>query len=124
MSNITRYNADIRDVFELFDKMYDGFWKEPSFQLNRNWRPTEFSETEAQYTIEIELPRFKREEIKIEVVKGVIKVAAKNSKSSYLREFTLPYVNFDKIESKLEDGVLKLLIPKTSEAKSKYIEVK
>lgn len=124
MSNIQRYGGSITDVFQLLDRLHDDFWKEPSFQLSRNWRPTDFVDTDSQYVIEIELPRFKRDEIKVEVTKGVIKVSAKNARASYVREFSLPYVDFDKIESKLEDGVLKLTIPKTPEAKTKYIEVK
>jgi HSP20 family protein len=124
MSNIQRYNNGITDLFQLFDKLHDDFWREPSFQLNRNWRPTEFSETDTQYNIEIELPRFKREDIKIEVTKGIIKISAKNARSSYVREFSLSYSDLNKIESKLEDGVLKITIPKTSEAKTKYIEIK
>ena len=40
----------------------------------------DFNETENEYVIEIELPRLKKEEIKIEVQKSVISVSAKNSK--------------------------------------------
>jgi HSP20 family protein len=123
MSKVVKYTG-VSDIFSLLDSLHDQFWNEPSFQLNRNWRPTEFSETDTQYVIEIELPRFKREEIKLEVKQGIISVSAKNAKSSYVREFALQYVDYDKIESKLEDGVLKIIIPKTNEAKTKYIEIK
>ncbi len=125
-SNITKYNGVglATDVFKLFDELHDSFWNEPSFQLNRNWRPTEISEDTEKFQIEIELPRFKRDEIKVEVVKGALKIVAKNNRSSYTRTFQLPYGNYEKAEVKLEYGVLTITVPKSDEGKSKFLEIK
>lgn len=124
MSIVKYAGAPTTDIWGLFDRLHDDFWREPSFQLNRNWRPTDVDETESQYTIEIELPRFKREEIKVELTKGVIKITAKNSKSSYTREFSLPFVDSEKTEVSLENGVLRLVIPKNENGKTKYLTIK
>lgn len=123
MSNIQKYNSLNSDLFSWVDRIHDSFWSEPAFQLNRNWRPTEFNETEKEYNIEIELPRFKREDIKVEVTKGILKVTAKNSRSSYVREFSLPYVDYDHTSVKLEDGVLKIAIPKNSQGQTKFLDI-
>lgn len=123
--SIIKYNKGLdSDLFNWFDRLHDDFWKEPSFQLNRNWRPTDITEDGVQYNIEIELPRFKRDEIKVEVTKGILKVTAKNTRSSYIREFALSYVDYDKTQVKLEDGVLKITIPKNENGQTKYLEIK
>lgn len=121
---MVKYAGIESDLSLLFDRMHDGFWKDPVFQLNRNWRPTDISESEKEYVIEIELPRFKREEIKVEVTKGVLKVVAKNARTSYVREFILQFSDFEKTEVKLEDGLLKITVPKNDLGKTKYIDIK
>jgi HSP20 family molecular chaperone IbpA len=106
------------------DKLHDDFWKSPEMQFNRNWKPTDIGEDEKQYTIEIELPRFKRNEVSVEVTKGVLKVNAKNAKTHYVREFSLPFSDYDKTEVKLEDGVLSIIVPKNSNGQTKYLDIK
>jgi HSP20 family protein len=106
------------------DSFRDEFWKSPEIQFARNWRPTDINETDKEYNIEVELPRFKKEEIKVEVTKGVLKITAKNAKSSYIREFSLPFCDYDKTDVKLEDGVLKVIIPKNENGKTKFIDIK
>jgi HSP20 family protein len=123
--SLVKYNGGIPTEFlNLFDAFRDDFWKSPEIQFSRNWKPTDINENEKEYNIEIELPRFKKEQIKVEITKGVLKVVAKNDKSSYIREFSLPFVELDKTDVKLEDGVLKIVIPKSENGKTKYIDIK
>ena len=126
MNQIQKYNRDAFGVnlFSLFDQLHDSFWASPEIQFNRNWRPTDVSESDAGYKIEIELPRFKREDVKVEASKGVLKVSAKNPKSSYVREFGLPYANLNASEVRLADGVLTISVPKSGEGQVRQLEIK
>lgn len=122
--SIIKYNSGIPTEFaSLFDVFRDDFWKSPEIQFARNWRPTDVNENEKEYNIEVELPRFKKNEIQVEVTKGILKVTAKNNRSSYIREFNLPFVELDKTEVKLEDGVLKITVPKNSNGQTKYLDI-
>jgi HSP20 family protein len=124
MSNLIKFGSVPVGLLDFFDSFRDDFWKSPEFQLQRNWRPTDIVETETEYIVEIELPRFRREDIKVEVTKDVLKVTAKNSRSNFIREFSLAYVEFDRADVKLEDGVLKITVPKSENGKTKYLDIK
>lgn len=126
MNQIQKYNRDTFgvNIFSLFDQLHDSFWASPEIQFNRNWRPTEISESDEEYKIEIELPRFKKEEVKVEATKGVLKVVAKNGRASYTREFGLPYAALSESDVKLADGVLTISVPKSGEGQTKHLEIK
>lgn len=109
----------------LVNRMFDSFWCSPEFLKERNWRPTDISEENDSVSIEIELPGFKKNEVNVQVEQGQIKVSAKNKKSHYVRTFTYGnLIDIDKMDAKLEDGVLLIKIPKSERAKAKVIEVK
>jgi len=125
MNTLVKYNGVASDLSDIVDRFHDCFWSDPVFQLNRNWRPTDVSETDKSVTVEIELPRFKKEEIKVEVDNKKLSVTAKNAKSSYVREFSYNGLDFEKADVKLQDGVLRIEVPKLSSDKSKkYLEIK
>ncbi len=91
------------------------------------------SETDKEYKIELAVPGFKKEEVKINLENEVLSITAENktekeektkkytrkefSYGSFNRSFQLPKVaNAEKIHAKYEDGLLKLDIPKKEEA--------
>ena len=93
------------------------------------------------FVIEVALPGFKPEEIKITAAGDTLTIAAvkqpeeKLEKGAYVRReryigemvrtFTLPtYVDPQKVEATFEHGVLKLFIPKAEEIKPKLIPIK
>jgi HSP20 family protein len=121
---IQKYGSLNKDLVSIVEGFHDAFWNDPFFQLNRNWRPTDLIENDKEYRIEIELPRFKREDVRVEVAKGILKVAAKNARSSYIREFSLPYASLSDTNVKLADGVLTISVPKSGDGQLKVIEVK
>ena len=104
--------------------MFDSFWNSPSFSFERNWRPTDINEDKDNYYVEVELPGFKKSEINASVTNNILKVSAKNNKSSYLRNFSISGWDLTKIKSRLENGVLYVIVPKTENAKEKEIEIK
>jgi HSP20 family protein len=124
MSNLVKYNSLNRNLLDIVNDFHDAFWGDPVFQLERNWRPTDVITTDTEYKVEVELPRFRKEEIRVEVVKNTLQISAKNARSSYVRSFSLSDADFDKSNVKLEDGVLTVTIPKLESSKSKVLEIK
>ena len=108
----------------LFDRLFDEVWQEPSILFHRNWRPTDITEDEKSYRIEVELPGFKKNEIKVTTKGNSLVISAKNNKSSYTRAFSSSGADLSKIESTLENGVLTINIAKTLEAQEKVIDIK
>ncbi|MCI8394200.1 MAG: Hsp20/alpha crystallin family protein [Bacilli bacterium] len=94
------------------------------------------------YYIEMEVPGFQKDEIKIEFNNGNLVISAEKNKSNseiegrkyirreriygkYTRSFYLGDVDEEHIEAHFVDGILKLVIPKVMERDTKkYIEIK
>ena len=105
------------------------------------WRPiTDIYETKEAYVFKVELPGFKKEDIKIEfsadtlILRGERKQEdeikneschrVERSYGSFKRSFTIPKdVDAKNINASLQDGVLMLTIPKIEEAPTKAISI-
>ena len=106
------------------------------------WTPlVDVAEDDKEYLIKAELPEVKKEDVKVTVENGVLTITGerkfekeeKNKKyhrverayGSFMRSFTLPQdAAGDKISAEFKDGVLKVHLPKSAEAKPKSIDVK
>ncbi len=106
------------------------------------WAPlTDITEDEKEFLLKIELPEMKKEDVKVTVENGMLYVtgerkAEKEEKTTkyhriersygaFERAFTLPErADGSKVSADYKDGVLKVHLPKTPEAKPKAIEVK
>jgi HSP20 family protein len=106
------------------------------------WTPlVDIAEDDKEYLIKAELPEVKKEDVKVTVENGVLTITGerkfekeeKNKKyhrverayGSFMRSFTLPEgAAGDKINAEFKDGVLKVHLPKSAEAKPKSIDVK
>ena len=96
-------------------------------------------ETDEAYLLAADIPGIPKEDIKIHVDGNLLTVAAENDKvegdqhsdSMYRREyhsfrqvFTLPSnVDADKIEAHCENGVLEVLMPKTTSSTKRNVEI-
>lgn len=79
-------------------------WQDEIFHSNKvNIQPNE-----GGTTVELEIPGFKKSEIKIEFDQGYMTVSAKNDKRSYFQEFGLGEIDQEKTSAKLEDGILEI----------------
>lgn len=105
------------------------------------WRPmTDIYETKEAYVFKIELPGFKKEDIKVEfsadtlTLRGERKQEDETNNESchrlersygvFERSFTIPKnVDAKKIDAALQDGILMLTIPKIEEARTKAIPI-
>ena len=142
---------------DLFDNFMEDF-AFPSFRsfsdmdrtLNgkraRNLMKTDVKETEEGYEVDIDLPGFKKEEIRMQLENGSLTVSAskglekdeKNEKGSYIRReryagsmsrsfFVGEHVKEEDIRPKYENGILSFHLPKEEkkavEQKPRYIAI-
>lgn len=121
-----------------------------TFEHLRNWPEVsatipavDLVERDGGYEIQAELPGMNRDQIEIRLSDGMMTIKGEKSAEhvedkenyhlrersygSFQRSFRIPAgVNADKVEARFENGVLKITLPKSSEAlkKERKIEVK
>ncbi len=134
------------DIDRWFD---DNDWINwPSFQLMKmpETPKMDIYEKDGKVVVKAELPGFKRDQINAQIKDGVLTIEAKSEekqeeddkKKGYWRKeihrgyvkraIALPEIEEDKVEAEFENGVLKIIAPKTApqieEAKAKKLEIK
>jgi HSP20 family protein len=130
---LTKYNGCISDrsALDVFHDEFDSFmerafnwaWSDPIWVTSRNYRVYDVKENDDNYTITLEIPGYKREEIKLETINSSIQLTAENSKGKYVKSWRLSDSNLDKVTSKLEDGVLTINVPKSPTAVAKSVTI-
>ncbi len=132
-----------RNNFDLFDDIFG----DPFFRKNENKiMKTDIIERDNSYVIDIDLPGFSKENIKIDVTDGYLTINAKMSSSNkendkkekyvrrerYFGECSRSFyvgedIESDDIKASFKNGILSLEIPKVDEQKKlpekKYIEI-
>ena len=127
------------DFFNDFDEDFFGK-KNPLYGKHaRNMMKTDVRETDTTYEVDVDLPGFKKEEIKVECNKGNLIVSAekkheeeeKDKSKKYLRRervygkysrsFYLGDVDEDNIEASYNNGTLHIAVPKIDENKNKKL---
>jgi len=106
------------------------------------WAPlVDITEDDKEYLIKVELPEIKKEDVKVTVENGTLTISGerkfekeeKDKKyhrverayGSFVRSFVLPEgTDGSKVSAEFRDGVLKLHLPKSEQAKPKFILVK
>ena len=111
----------------------------------KNLMKTDVKDTENGYEVDIDLPGFKKDEIKVKLEDGVLTISAakgldkdeKDKKGNYLRReryagsmsrsfYVGDHVTVEDIHPKYENGILSFNVPKEQEKiepKSKYIAI-
>jgi len=107
-----------------------------------DWAPAvDVAETPEEYQIKAELPDIKKEDVRVSVENGVLRIAGERkqekedkgkkyhrierSYGSFLRTFTLPdNVDESQVRAEFKDGILNVRLTKTEKAKPRAIEVK
>lgn len=100
--------------------------------------PTDLYETEDAYVVEAELPGFSRGDIHVSLEDGTLSISGRrevtDEKKSYRRReraegrferrFSLPRsVKAEDVKARMENGILRVQVPKAEEARSRKIEV-
>jgi HSP20 family protein len=98
-------------------------------------------ETEKQFEVTVDLPGLKPEEVNVELKNGELWISGKREeekeekgktyhrierrRGEFRRVLPLPTtIREEQVEAKFENGVLKIVVPKSEESKGKHIEVK
>jgi HSP20 family protein len=145
--NIVKWNP-FRELEDLQSRLNRVFGEVPFRRLEEEapfftkWTPAvDIQETDKEYLIKAELPEVKKENVKVEVLDGMLTIEGERTQEKeekgkkfhkiereygkFMRQFTLPpEVATDKMEAEFKDGVLNVHLPKTALAKPKAIEVK
>jgi HSP20 family protein len=127
------------------DRLWDSFLEGRPGRRGREgeeWVPSlDFSETKSDLVVKAELPGIDPKDIDISVNEGVLTIRgekrqekeekeegyhfAERSYGSFTRSIRLPReVQNDKINASYKNGVLKITLPKSEEAKKKEIKIK
>ena len=126
------FGENLLDVFDDFDHdFFRGFGRPEHVLYGKNaahMMKTDVKETEEGYEVDVELPGFKKEEIKLELNSGYLTISTekslnKENKGKMLRQeryvgtmqrsfYVGGSITEEDIKAKYENGVLSLLIPK------------
>jgi HSP20 family protein len=136
--------ADMVNIYDRWHRFFgDDFFEESCKNaLNPSvWHPlTDIYETKDGYVFKMELPGFKKEDIKVEFSGDTLILRGERTQEEevqnqnchrlersygeFERSFSLPKnIDAKKIEASLKDGLLVLNIPKVEEAKTKAVPI-
>lgn len=94
-------------------------------ELESYSRRFEMGEENGVLTLTLELPGFKREDIDIHFERGLLTLVAKNSRDEITQSVNVGSdVDTDKVEATLENGLLKLVLPRLESSKPRKILIK
>ena len=134
-----RKNHSVYNPFQDFDDLERAFFSDRSLGELK----TDIKDTGDSYTLEADLPGFKKEDIHVDVKDNTLSITAerhsefeqKEKKNSFLRcersfgsysrSFDLSGVKADEIKAKYENGVLKLTMPKKDKSlpEARHLEI-
>ncbi|MDY7038983.1 MAG: Hsp20/alpha crystallin family protein [Thermodesulfobacteriota bacterium] len=126
------------------DDIWDRFFGETSLAktMKGEWNPSvDISETKDNFVVKAELPGLDAKDVNVSISGNILTVKGEKKKEeeekdehhhyveryygSFQRSFQLPAnVKTDKIDANFHNGVLKVVLPKTEEARKKEIEIK
>lgn len=144
--DLPTFPSDVLNIQREINRMFDGFfrsgWNEDTNLAPAIWSPaTDITEDAHGFSVKVELPGVKKDDVKITMENGVLTVRGekkqeKESKKdsvhrvermygTFQRSFTLPSsVRSEKIEATFADGILAIALPKAEGARPKQIDVK
>ena len=126
--------ATNNDIFSEMEKLFSEFNRTPMTAENKSYFDAAYDvhESDKNFNLSIDLPGFKKEDIHIDLKENRVAIKAERKRETgdekyimhFERSFTLPTnVDTEKVEAQFEDGVLNLVLPKTTAAKARRIEI-
>jgi len=137
----TETRLQFKNEFDkLFDSFFSDFFNEKTDFLSINPK-TDVEENDNEYVVTMEIPGVDKKDLNLHVendrlyIKGEKKQSKETKESNYIssersygafqRSFNLPNaIKTDKVDAEFKEGILKIKLPKSEEAKKKEIEIK
>lgn len=102
--------------------LFDALFENEIYSARRLF---EIEEDDNKYVLHLELPGFKQEHLDVTIQNDSLTVKAEKDKYYFVKTIVIPKgVDKDKVEAKLEDGILTLTLPKQEEAKPRKLSIK
>jgi len=122
------------------DRFFDDFFTNSSFESDTVWNPSiDIVEKDDKLFATVELPGINKDDVKILIENNILSIEGtkkqeeeknehyyriERSFGSFKRSFKLPFqVDSKKIKANFKDGLVKIEIPKSLEAKAKEIQI-
>jgi HSP20 family protein len=141
--SMVRWNPfeEMSNARRLMDQPFEALFAGNPFTAELAWRPlADVSETKEGFTVSVELPGMKQEEIVVSVEENVLTVKGERKREnqaneegysrverfhgSFERHFTFPgTVDMERIQATYRDGILEIRLPKKEEAKPKTVKI-
>jgi HSP20 family protein len=136
---------ELKEIQTYLNRVFDETpmrWIEDEGLFVAAWAPpVDVQETDKEYLIKTELPEIKKEDVKVEMLDGVLTIEGERkqekeengkkfhqverSSGKFVRQFTLPTgIDTTKVQADFKDGMLNVHLPKTAAATPKLIDVK
>lgn len=128
MKNYLVKNDRRENGLDVFDDVFDSFFKPMFYEEKFNTMKTDIKENDKSYVMDVEIPGFEKKDINISLENGYLTIAAKKTenaeegkKENYLRRersfsatrsYYVGDVDKEKVSAKYENGVLTVEIPK------------
>ena len=145
--NLVKSNPfrELREIQNYLNRVFD---EQPLRRIEESgpvftdWAPpVDVQETDTEYLVKAELPEIKKEDIKVELLDGVLTIEGERkqekeekgkkfhkverSYGKFVRQFALPTgIDTTKVQAEFKEGMLNVHLPKTAVAKPKSVEVK
>ena len=145
---LTRWNP-LRELEDFQSRILSAFNPAPAYRGNAKeslavaeWMPlVDITEDDKEYLITVELPEVNKEDVKVTMENGILTVTGERkfekeetnkkwhrverSYGSFARSFALPDDGDPaKVDAEFKDGMLKVRVAKSEDARPKQIEVK
>lgn len=121
-------------------RLFGDYFSLPVSRLESWAPPANFVETEDAYTVEIDVPGYDRDDVEVTLEQGILSISGERSSEleekngtyhlrerslgRFTRSFSLPRsVNAESLTASLDNGVLRVELPKAADAKARKIEV-
>jgi HSP20 family protein len=124
-----RHNGDVpksATSSSLFAPLSDLLGFDPLSPLRASWAfDYDVTRTERGYEVDVPVPGYGPGEIEVSFQDNVVTVTGKSQRRNFSRSFTVPEdIDPEKIEARVKDGMLTLMLDRRPEMQPKRIEIK